>query len=318
MQNERSIISLMIRTTNENMKKHIVLILVVLFTFFVSAQTKVDSIVSLSLDKIVQVNQGDSYVTFPFDIGNLEPLLFEANVSPNFKIRERKDSRLMAVLTSQIIIRMVDEYSYPVKTPSYIPQIAFYFLAGDKKSTNKLTLFGKIAHHSNGQEGNFYTENGDVNLQSGNFATNYVELGFLKSFYSKQLNAFKFIKSSIEIHPKGGMLDELQGQYSGLRWHNTFFAYKLPLKSNLIRPKEQRANFSVKAETTWMFDNINDWNSFNLNRLNASFIVYYHPKFLEDIGFFVQFYHGMDYYNIHFQHQINTIRFGIMTEVLRF
>ena len=118
----------MIRTTNENMKKLVVLILVVLFNCFVSAQTKTDSIVSLSLDKIAQVNQGESYVTFPFDIGNLEPLLFEANVSPNFKIRERKDSRLMAVLTSQIIIRMFDEYSYPVKTPSYIPQIVFYFV----------------------------------------------------------------------------------------------------------------------------------------------------------------------------------------------
>ena len=300
------------------MKNQIILVFVFLMSNYASAQIKSDSINSLNLDKIAQVNQGESYVTFPFDIGNLEPLMFEANVSPNFKIRERKDSRLMAVLTSQIIIRMFDEYSYPVKTPSYIPQIAFYFLTGNKKSTNKLTLFGKIAHHSNGQNGNFYTENGDVNLQSGNFATNYVELGFLKSSYSNQLNAFKFIKSAIEIHPKKWMLDELQGQYSGLRWHNTFLAYKLPMKSNLIKNKEQRAKFSVKAETTWMFDNINNWDAFNVNRLNASLIIYYHPNFLEDIGFFVQFYHGMDYYNIYFQHQISTIRFGIMTEILRF
>jgi len=300
------------------MKKNIVLVFIIVITTITSAQTKVDTTAILSLDKIAQVNQGESYVTFPFDIGNLEPLLFEANVSPNFKIRERKDSRLMAVLTSQIIIRMFDEYSYPVKTPSYIPQIAFYFLTGHKESANKLTLFGKIAHHSNGQNGNFYTENGDVNLQSGNFATNYIEIGFLKSSYSNQLNAFKFIKSSIEIHPKKWMLEELQGQYSGLRWHNTFLAYKLPMKSNLIKNKEQRANFSVKAETTIMLDNFNNWNYFDAKRLNASLILYYHPKFLEDIGFFVQFYHGMDYYNIYFQHQISSIRFGIMTETLRF
>ena len=50
----------------------------------------------------------------------------------------------MAVLTSQIIIRMFDEYSYPVKTPSYIPQIAFYFLTGHKESANKLTLLVKL------------------------------------------------------------------------------------------------------------------------------------------------------------------------------
>ena len=244
--------------------------------------------------------------------------MFEANVSPNFKIRERKDSRLMAVLTSQIIIRMFDEYSYPVKTPSYIPQIAFYFLTGHKDAANKLTLFGKIAHHSNGQDGNFYTDDGKVNLQSGNFATNYLELGFLQSSYSQNLKAFKFIKSSVEIHPKSWMLEELHGQYSGLRWHNTFLAYKLPMKSNLIKSSEQRANFSVKAETTLMLDNINNWDTFNSKRINASLIVYYHPKFLEDIGFFVQFYQGMDYYNIYFQHQISSIRFGIMTETLRF
>lgn len=67
------------------MKNKIVLISIILITSISSAQTKTDSIVSLSLDKIAQVNQGESYVTFPFDIGNLEPLLFEANVSPNFK-----------------------------------------------------------------------------------------------------------------------------------------------------------------------------------------------------------------------------------------
>ena len=297
---------------------NLIYLFTVLYTNSIVAQTLSDSIVTLNLDKIAQVNQEESYVTFPFDIGNLEPLMFEANVSPNFKIRERKDSRLMAVLTSQIIIRMFDEYSYPVKTPSYIPQIAFYFLTGHKDAANKLTLFGKIAHHSNGQDGNFYTDDGKVNLQSGNFATNYIEIGFLKSSYSNQLNAFKFIKSSIEIHPKKWMLEELQGQYSGLRWHNTFLAYKLPMKTNPLPNEKQRANFSIKAETTIMLDNFNNWNYFDAKRLNASLILYYHPKFLEDIGFFVQFYHGMDYYNIYFQHQISSIRFGIMTETLRF
>ena len=82
---------------------------------------------------------------FCFLFSQADHLLFcQCNLSPNFKIRERKDSRLMAVLTSQIIIRMFDEYSYPVKTPSYIPQIAFYFLTGHKESANKLTLFGKL------------------------------------------------------------------------------------------------------------------------------------------------------------------------------
>jgi len=97
-----------------------------IFTLFLlqaaCAQLPNDSLPNLDLAKIAQVNQTDSYITFPTDIGNIEPLMFEANVNPSFIIRERKESNLMAVLTSQITIRMYNENSYPVKTPSYIPR----------------------------------------------------------------------------------------------------------------------------------------------------------------------------------------------------
>ena len=295
---------------------HLIGFLVILSTNFAVAQSTIDSANMLNLEKIAQINQGESYVTFPFDIGNIEPLIFEANVNPSFKIRERKDSRLMAVLTAQIFIRMYNEYSNPVKTPSYLPQLTVYFMTGHKDAQKKLTLFGKIAHHSNGQDGDFYNTDDEINLRDGNFATNFMEFGVLKSFYSNRINAYKFFKTSIEIHPKSWMLPELHGQYSGLRWHNSFLAYKLPLGNNLN--KDQKANFSVKLETNNMLDQINNWKTFDLKRLNTSLIFYYHPKFLEDVGFFAQFYHGSDYYNIYFQHQISSIRFGIMTEVLRF
>ena len=281
-----------------------------------SQQLKSDALnLGLDLTKIALVNQSDSYVTFPSDIGNIAPLMFEANISPSFVIRERKDARLMGVLTSQIIIRMYNEDSYPVRTPSYMPQITFYYLVGDKTLANHTTLFGRIAHHSNGQNNDFYNEDGTVNLLSGNFATNYFELGFIKTTFSETHNAIKFFKSSIEMHPKSWMLDELQGKYSGFRWHNTFSAFKLPI-TNLASDK--RPNISLKLETTWMLDAINNWDTFNLDRLNASLTFYYHPTFLEDIGLFVQFYHGTDYYNIYFQNKLDVIRFGLMTEILRF
>ncbi|MBD0778399.1 hypothetical protein HPE56_11395 [Maribacter sp. ANRC-HE7] len=275
-----------------------------------------DSLPNLDLAKIAQVNQSDSYITFPTDIGNMEPLMFEANVNPSFVIREQKDSHLMAVLTSQITIRMYNEESYPVKTPSYIPQITFYYLMGDKNLEDHYTFFGKFAHHSNGQDGNFYNTDGNINVQNGNFSTNFFELGLIKTSFSKTLNASKFFKSSLEVHPRSWMLDELHGKYSGFRWHNAFFAYKLPVKMG--HRGSVRADFSLKAETTWMIDNINDWDTFNFKRFNIGLTFYYHPKFLEDIGFFIQLYHGMDYYNIYFQHRLDIVRFGIMTELLRF
>lgn len=286
-----------------------------LFLGTLSAQ---DSLVrpQIDLERMATVNQSDSYITFPTDVGNLEPLMFEANVNPSFIIRQRSDSRLMGVLTSQIIIRMYNEESFPVRTPSYIPQISVYYCLNERHTTDHLTLFGKLAHHSNGQDGGFYDADGNINLQTGNFATNFFELGFIKTSFSESLNATKFFKSSFEVHPKSWMLEELHGQYSGFRWHNAFFAYKLPVKMG--HRGSIKADFSFRLETTWLIDNINDWDTFDLKRFNAGITFYYHPKFLEDIGFFVQYYHGVDYYNIYFQHRLDVIRFGIMTEILRF
>ncbi len=292
-----------------------ILLMVMHGNAILNAQENDSILYNLPLSKMAQMNQMDSYITFPTDIGNIDPLMFEANVNPSFIIRKREDSKLMGVLTSQIIIRMYNEESYPVRTPSYIPQITIYYLAKVNGLQNKTTVFGKIAHHSNGQDGAFYNEDGTINLLTGNFATNYVELGMLNTSYSSRLNALKVFKSSIEIHPKSWMLDELKGGYSGLRWHNAFTAYKIPFGNSNTAKKP---HFSLKLETNLMLDHYNDLNFFDLDRLNAGLTFYYHPQFLEDIGFFVQVYHGMDYYNIYFQHQLDIIRFGIMTEFLRF
>ena len=269
----------------------------------------------LTLDKIALINQNDSYITFPIDIGNIEPLMFEANLNPSFVIRERKDSKLMALLTPQVIIRMYNEESYPVRTPSYIPQITFYYLVNEDDFDNKTTLFGKIAHHSNGQDGSFYNEDGSINLISGNFSTNYFELGVIRTTSSERLNAFKIFESSLEVHPTDWMQKELQGQYSALRWHNSFTTYKLPF---INKGTKERPHFSLKIETSLMLDGYADLGDIDIKRLNAGLTFYYHPKFMEDIGLFVQFYHGMDYYNIYFKHRIDTIRFGIMTKILKF
>ena len=56
------------------MKKEYSISFIIVITTITSAQTKVDTTAILSLDKIAQVNQGESYVTFPFDIGNFRTL----------------------------------------------------------------------------------------------------------------------------------------------------------------------------------------------------------------------------------------------------
>lgn len=298
------------------MKGCLFLILLSIFLSHSGLGQNIDTVPKIGLSLISQVNQGNSYITFPADIGNIEPLWFEGNIIPNFYLRESKNSRLMGVLTPQIIIRMYQERSYPVRTPSYMPQYTIYYLFKGKEDVEKLSLFGRLAHHSNGQDGDFYLENGEINLKSGNFSTNYFEIGFITTNINTRCNAYQFFKTSIEIHPKKWNENDLNGRYSNYRWHNTFSIFKVPPKSS--QNNMRKADISFKGESTWMFGELNNWNGGSLKRLNLNFTFYYHPKFLEDIGLFVQMYHGLDYYNMYFSHRLNIIRFGLMTEKLRF
>jgi len=293
------------------------LVILILFTFSISrvhAQDSIRVIPKINMATIAQENSGNSYITFPTDIGNIEPLWFEGNIIPNFNIRASKDSRLIGVLTPQIIIRMYQYESFPVQTPSYIPQLTVYYSLNSSQTVKSFNIFGKIAHHSNGQDGAFYLDNGEINTKSGSFATNYFEVGIVRTKFNERFNAVQFFSSSLEVHPKGFSIEELDGIYSKYRWNNIVSFFKLPndYKGN------KKASISLKGEFTWMFGDVNDWEAFSLNRLNLKLTFYYHPKFLEDIGFFAQIYHGMDYYNIYFNHQISVLRFGIMTEKLRF
>lgn len=270
----------------------------------------------IGLKLISRVNQGNSYITFPTDIGNIEPLWFEANLNPNFYIRQSKDSRLMGVLTPQIIIRMFQEESFPVRTPSYIPQITVYYILKKKDGSRNLNLYGRVGHHSNGQDGGFYLDDGSFNLKTGNFTTNFWELGIIKTNVNTRFNAYQFFKTSFEIHPKSVTQNELEGIYSRYRWHNAFSIFKITPEKNQV--DSQKPTISIKGETTWMFGDYNQFDAFSMERLNLSLTFYYHPKFLEDIGLFVQYYHGSDYYNMYFDHRLNVLRFGLMTEKLRF
>ena len=298
------------------MYRKITTYILIICSTIVSAQVVNDTLNNtLKLTTIAHINQGESYITFPIDIGNIKPLWFEANISPNFYIRTSKKSRLVGVLTPQIILRMYQEESFPVRTPSYMPQITAYYRLNKYPNINSINIWGRIAHHSNGQEDDFYLENGEINTKSGNFATNYFDIGLLKTNLNKQFNAVQFFSTSIEIHPEKLNNKELIGIYSLYRWNMIFSIFKLPLRPCI---KHKKASFSVKAKSNWMLGNYNNLHWYSIDRLNLSLTFFYHPHFLQDIGLFTSFYHGMDYYNIYFNHQITVLRFGIMTEKLNF
>ncbi len=295
------------------MNKIYVGFLIIFSWFSVKAQNSSLVLDNLDVALIAQVNQGSSYITFPTDIGNMESLIFEANLIPNFILRENKTSRLVGVLTPQIIIRMYNEYSYPVRTPSYIPQLTTYYMIGNRKKPELLTLYGRLAHHSNGQDAPLILPDGSINYLSGDFATNFFEGGLIVTSFNKKTNAVRFFKAGLEYHPENSVHRLFKGRYSRHRINLSFSAFKLPKKK-----PEHKANFSLDLRTNLLLGDMAGLSTFSTDRIQTSLTFSYFPHFFQDFGLFVEFYHGKDYYNVYYDKTRNVLRFGIMTNKLRF
>jgi hypothetical protein len=262
--------------------------------------------------KMIRTNHEESYITFSQGIGNVEPLIFEALAAPHFLIRTKTQGKWGATLSPMILIRMFAEESFPVKSPSYMPQITFYrqldYLPREKVSY----LFFKLAHHSNGQQADFFNEDGSLNKLNGDFATNFIELG---AFFNKKFiqtdHSGEYFKTSFEYHINYHRSEELAGIYSFFRWHNDFRLFHIPNNRELNK-LNTNPKFQTTLKTTWLFGDINNASSFNLKeRLNVSLTLNYHPDVLKDISLFIDLYSGEDYYNMQFDRRIQVLRFGI-------
>ncbi|MBE0662778.1 MAG: hypothetical protein IH597_09935 [Bacteroidales bacterium] len=258
---------------------------------------------------LIRANHSDSYISFSQGLGNLEPLIFEALVAPYFLLRTSRDSRWGATVSTPILFRMQAEYSFPVRSPGYIPNVTFYHLM-DVTSINHLKpcyLYLTLAHHSNGQVDSFYNEDGSINRRSGDFSTNYMEFGvFFNNILVPFDNANDYFRTAIEFHPNIGRSEELEGHYSFVRWHNSFRIFRTPDKG-FCEPRVQ-----TKVETTWMFGEINNAHAFSLKeRFNFSMNFAIKPQVLKDVSLFVNFYSGKDYYNMFFDRRIWALRFGL-------
>lgn len=262
--------------------------------------------------RTIRANQQESYITFGGGFGNMAPLVFEAKVAPYFLLRTSNDARWGATMSPAIIMRMYSEESYPVRTPSYMPHFTFYRQINKTANDRIRYLFLTLAHHSNGQEDSFYLPDGRINTFSGDFSTNYIELGmFFNERFVPFSNTTEYFRVSAEYHFNFYRTRELDGQYGFLRFNNSLRVFRT-IES--IRRFELRRASRVQTtlQTTWILGKLINAGSFDVvERLNASLTLAYRPGVLSDVGFFVNFYTGKDYYNIYFDKRISLIRFGV-------
>lgn len=116
-------------------------------------------------------------------------------------------------LVPQFKVRILDndksrgDSSRPVRTPSYLPRATLYLTHKNlwrKNSTSHLFGFSAF-HHSNGQDGNEFNDDGSINTYNGNFGEQVVFDFIYSGINTKEINRLIVRDSStIKRELKGG------------------------------------------------------------------------------------------------------------------
>lgn len=294
--------------------KHLIITLfLALSVSLANSQMLKDSTVS-SISKFSMFREPSS-ILLGSGLGNLEPLLFEGNVAPYFMLAISKNARWGAELSTRIIIRMYNEESYPIRTPSFIPKITFFYHLVDSKNKKRdLFMYFTWFHHSNGQDGYFYNpDSTTINTRSGSFSTNWIEGG---AYISRPDPFVPYTYNNIKVYVAWDYLqdNELDGTYGRFR-------YYLDLQNNinlskLLRIHRQsynnQSNLSKQSlHIGWIAGNLADTRTIDRKRLILQYRLSYKPAILNDVSFFLQYDYGQDYYNIFYDRPLNVVRIGI-------
>jgi hypothetical protein len=237
-------------------------------------------------------------------------------------------------------LRMIDSPSNPVRTPSFMPFVAGQFFALRRTRASRGAPMSQVAtspiemltatlflqHHSNGQDGCFFVvqERVDgecqlspgsdpndltINRTDGSFSTNRImlSLSYRRTYVDDNYmqTASWHIGPRIEINPKGfligGITEEIYDLYG-------------PTRLRLFGGFDRQGGFLGIGGRQW----IDGWGEYlfepledNLSPLRLQVESGFTIRRLNDLGFFLRFYKGQDYYNLAFRDSLSLLQFGV-------
>lgn len=253
----------------------------------------------LSLGAIVRANLERSYVAFPIGFMGLEPLIFEADLVPNFSVLPRS-WHVALFLTPKIIVRMFATKSAPVSTPSYMPRLTTFFWFDDSARGPTTYFSAAFLHHSNGQSGAFYNADGSHNHDSGSFGTNYFEFAAYPKFWQSASSGWSSIV--LEWHPRSFENAELRSTYGNLRLR----------LATTVNSKLGSYDSDLSVGLTAIFSEMQKPTNASTFFARFPIAVKYaiRPPAI-DVGLYAAYYQGQDYYNIWYDRFISTLEIGI-------
>ena len=260
-------------------------------------------------EQLVRMSLEQSYVAFGAGVGTLDSLILEANIVPHlfFDLDSLRVPILGGFVSAiafapKINLRIFSARSAPVRAPSFMPQITLFHWSETADSVVDFWSL-RVAHHSNGQDGEFLSPDGTRNRVTGSFSTNFVELGFTKATWVGGLSGTNM---SLEYHPGINMTDELKTEFGRLR---------LNLRSSYLARVSPKSDpwLETRFEITWRGMKYPGRNLLSAKERWSTRVtwVYTHQK-IRDAGLWVDYYWGPDYYNVNFDRRVSSLRVGLM------
>ena len=288
-------------------------------SFRVAAQTHMaqasnvnEVILSTSDRTYISFGQGLGNYKTPYGVKRLNPLIFEGQISPDFFLKLSKKKTIGLAFFPKIVVRMYNENSLPVKTPSYMPSLLFYHSI---KSPFPRRIFRyvfaedqlafmtyRLIHHSNGQDGEYYLPGSDsINFKNGNFSTNAIEIGFSWCSIDSGNVGKTFMNGRIAYERQLNFEREYD-----LR--NTYYYDKLSIEGRFIYSEKMKAY--VTYSFMWGTRHFGTRHSLDIYAAFKPF-----PK-LTDFSVFARGYIGPDYYNLYFANTLRAVTVGIIADPL--
>jgi hypothetical protein len=293
--------------------------------------------------------------TYFFNHAPRSDLVFEAQIAPRILILDSVADTVERVLvedpaetrahwawslsaTPMVKMRMFDETSSPVRTPSYMPKGNVQLIRMKNLSTDEseqVRYRGPVSfvlidvipfgHHSNGQNGCLFTNQvrgaddecavddtsapRAVNKIDGSFSTNYIEATahYGRLYLAPGQDDFRTrvewrVGGGVQVNPKGfaggSISDELAPLYGQTR---------LLFEANAAA-RDMR--FCGRAESQLQMQYI-DGAPTGVPAVTAIVEGNCLPRRWGGTGLFVRFYRGQDYYNLGFAEEITRLQFGV-------
>ena len=278
-----------------------------------------------------------SYACPPFfDLGSPKKYyILSGDIIPEFIIASSKIPVVLQ-LTARYKVRVfhnniaAGDSSFPVRTPSFMPGATLYIPLDLINGTTPNIRYLGLAyfHHSNGQDGPEFKNDGSFNLYNGNFSTNYIEpsFHFRRRKYTGVIDSAKFQvpernyrdwygNVGLEIHFNTDPV--LKSSYGNQRvnfqlGYMSVINYWNQYKGHPLRDYYYGENYRIVFNATIIAGDRDHGLSAINKRINADLNYYWRIRGSPNTSLFVSSgYSGSDTYNIYYANSYFFIRAGI-------